>query len=401
MAVQTSAEARDEFDVFNHRTYLNWASLSPAPRRAVASATRMLGEASSFEHGGVSEAWYELSSEVRKEAAALLGARADEIAVPGSSTTHGIQLAFDCIAPRKGDNIVASDLEFPSTAAELQKWGERGAETRIVRTSAGRVNPDDIVSAIDSKTRAVVVSSVVWVSGYRTDLRAVSEAARDAGAYLVVDGVQHLGALGFDVRDVMPDFLAAGGQKWLTSPFGAAILYVSRRASEELDPPHYALNNSVEPEEGWMHFLSSADSNPFANYRLTERAKKLEFGGWVNQIGMVALKESLSIINSVGIDSIERRIKALGSKLVSQLELAGARIISSQEDAERSGITLFSVASNQEKHREIVSLLANMGIDVSCRGSTGVEGIRASIHHMNNEQDIERMVGAVRKLAPD
>lgn len=397
MVYLKSLEARNEFEVFRHRTYLNWASLSPAPARAIRAVTQMASQASSFRTGSVDPVWSPLSNQLREEAGKLINAAAEEIAVCGSSTTQGIQLAFDAIGPAKGDNIVTCDMEFPSSGSELRKWRERGVEIRIARSSGGSFAPDDVIELIDGRTKAVVLSSVSWVNGFRPDVETISRAAHEKDSFVVLDSVQHMGAMEFDVRKLRPDFAAAGGQKWLTSPFGAALLYVSRRAIDELEPPHYSLNNSPEPEGGWNSYFARRDKTGFEDFASVSAARKMEYGGWLNHLGMVALKESISLINSVGSANVQRRIRELSRLLREELEDMRISIISPADEKSSSSITTFE-AGGAESSMKMVNRLFEKGIDVSCRGGSGIGGVRVSIHHMNTEEDIRVLTTALREL---
>ncbi len=397
MVDSKSLEARDEFEVFRHRTYLNWASLSPAPARAIRAVTQMASQAASFRTGSVDPVWHPLSNQLREEAGRLINAPAEEIAVCGSSTTQGIQLAFDAIRPATGDNIVTCDMEFPSSGAELRKWKAKGTEIRIARSSGGSFTPDDVIELIDGRTKAVVLSSVSWVNGFRPDVETISRAAHEKGSYVVLDSVQHMGAMEFDTRKLRPDFAAAGGQKWLTSPFGAALLYVSRRAIEELEPPHYSLNNSPEPEEGWNSYFARRDKTGFEEFASVPAARKMEYGGWLNHVGMVALKESIALINSVGSSNVQRRIRDLSRVLREELEGMKFNVISPADEKSSSSITTFE-AGGAEASMKTVNRLFEKGIDVSCRGGSGIGGVRVSVHHMNTEDDILRLTTALREL---
>ncbi len=395
MSTTALTNAREEFDVFKHRRYLNWAALSPPPRRAASAIREMVEQACSFRNGDINSAWHDLSAGVRREAGTLLNAAADDIAIAGSSTTQGVQLAFDSIRPSKGDNVVTDDLEFPSTGAELQRWKEKGVEVRIAKSERGEYSADDMISLMDDRTKAVVLSSVVWVNGFRPDLKTISAGARERGAFVVADAVQHMGAMKFDVGELRPDFAAAGGQKWMTSPFGAALLYVSRRAVEELSPPYISLNNTQEPAEGWAAYFARDDKTAFDTLEPVNNAIKMEYGGWLNHAGMVCLKESISLINSVGSENAQRSIRKLSGYLVECLDRFGAEIISPRDEGSASSITTFRVAKGQDEHSRIVQKLSAAGVDVSCRGSAGLGGIRVSVHHMNNEEDIDTLISSL------
>ena len=75
--------------------------------------------------------------------------------------------------------------------------------------------------AITTDTAAVMVPTVHWYDGITFDLPRVAEAARAAGAALIVDGTQSVGALPFDCAIVQPDALVCAGYKWLLGPVWA------------------------------------------------------------------------------------------------------------------------------------------------------------------------------------
>ena len=96
----------------------------------------------------------------------------------------------------------------------------KGIELRLVENMAGMVSVDQFAEAIDARTRAICVSSVQWVHGLRLDLVGLSELAQQHDLYLIIDGIQQVGAIDLDVSQLRIDFLACGGHKWLNSPFG-------------------------------------------------------------------------------------------------------------------------------------------------------------------------------------
>ena len=110
---------REEFKILEHKTFLNWASMSPAPLSAVKRVREIADAAYEFESGNISGEWSERSSELRSETAKLINAGREEIAVAGSSTTQGIQLAFECVSPSPGDNVVSLNTEFPDLASSF------------------------------------------------------------------------------------------------------------------------------------------------------------------------------------------------------------------------------------------------------------------------------------------
>jgi selenocysteine lyase/cysteine desulfurase len=89
-----------------------------------------------------------------------------------------------------------------------------------------------VLEAIDERVRVVSVPSVHWTDGALLDLERIGEGAREAGALLVVDATQSLGAMPLDLAAVRPDYLVAAGYKWLLGPLGVSYLYVAEAHRE-------------------------------------------------------------------------------------------------------------------------------------------------------------------------
>src|SRR6185503_2612861 len=99
------------------------------------------------------------------------------------------------------DNIVTYRHEFPSNIYPwLRLRDVLGVEVRMCQERDGRVDPDDLLSLIDAKTRLVTISHVQYASGYRSDLERIARAIRVHDGLMVVDVIQSLGVVPIDVE---------------------------------------------------------------------------------------------------------------------------------------------------------------------------------------------------------
>ena len=89
-------------------------------------------------------------------------------------------------------------------------------------------------------TRLVACSHVSWLNGQVVD----TDALRGAGAPVLLDGAQGIGAVPVDVAALGCDYYAASGQKWLCGPSGSGYLYVRRDASTSCRRPPPAMARS-------------------------------------------------------------------------------------------------------------------------------------------------------------
>jgi selenocysteine lyase/cysteine desulfurase len=112
-------------------------------------------------------------------------------------------------------------------------------------------------------------------------------------------------------------------------------------------------------------------------------------GGSENMAGFIGLGASIDLLMSFGFDAIGRRVLQITDRACEELASAGATISSRREDPHASGIVSFSWPGDPAK---LQRRLAQQGIVLSCRGGR----LRISPHAYNNEQDVERLVDALR-----
>ena len=306
-----NAEIRSDFPVIAERIYLDTAYDGPCPL-AVIEAGRDFLERRGMGVAGHVDDWIAVSDEVKALLARLVNATPKEIAIT-TNTTEGTNIVANSLGLGPGDSVVWDDLDFPSNAAVWFNQARRkGIENRIVRSVDGMVQLEDFERLIDGSTRLVAVSHVSHTNGYVHDLKALAELAHSHGAYLHVDGIQAVGAIGVDVRKTGIDFLTAGTYKWLLGPIGLAFLYVR----EELIPvlqPLYA---------GWRQVKAWPDELPVRPPDLHADARKFE-GACVHFQGLYELKAALEYILRIGMDRIEEQVLSLSTRVWEGLQGLG------------------------------------------------------------------------------
>lgn len=360
---------RTEFPVTQSYVYMNHAGVAPLSNRV---RNAMIGFAEDATvNGAVNvESWVETIESCRSVAAQLINADATEIAFM-KNTTQGILIAANGIDWRAGDNVVTTAVEFPANVYPWWSLKERyGVETRMVPEREGRIYLEDIVAALDERTRVVTISHVEFASGFRNDIRSIGEMCRERDIWFVVDAIQSLGAIEVDVKSSHVDILAADGHKWLLAPEGAAIFYCANDKLERL------INTNV----GWASVVNPRE---FLDYDLTQKpdATRFEEGSY-NSIGLYGLKAAIELLLEIGVSNIESYILELTAGLIKGLDSKGYRVITPQSDSERAGIVVFE--SDHHTPAELYALLNERNIISAERGS----GVRVSPHFYNTEAEI-------------
>ncbi|HEV2855614.1 MAG TPA: aminotransferase class V-fold PLP-dependent enzyme [Thermoanaerobaculia bacterium] len=370
---------REELPVTESCVYLNHAGTSPPPGRAVA---RMAEFAEVASRTG-DRVWNERQREaerVRGLTAKLMGAAHPHEIAFVENTSSALSMVAEGLDWQSGDNVVGAALEFPSNVYPWMSLAARGVEYRQAEERDGRIDPGELLSLLDDRTRMLALSWVQYASGFRSDLNLLGRACRERGVLFVVDVIQGLGALTLDVERDLVDVAAASSHKWLLGVEGLGVLYVSDRVIDRIRPVR----------SGWRSMR-----NPFqwTEYDLAwnEGAKRFE-SGTLNIYGIAALGGSLDILYEAGPEAVERRVLALADRSARGLEDLGFTVVSSRRPGETSGIVAATHPSLDPS--DLVRKLAGRDIVVAARAGR----FRLSPHFYNTEEEIDRCLTELASL---
>jgi cysteine desulfurase/selenocysteine lyase len=395
LAASVELEARRLFPGAEQKVQLDAAGISIISTAAQAAVEAFLSEAG-YDAGGAHHGANSLET-ARRAAAELIGAHPQEIAlIP--STSAGLNIIAGAIDVGSGDTIVTSDLEFVSIIAPFQqRCRESGAALEVARTEAGRVPAERIIERIDSRTRAVVLSSVVWTNGYRVDLGSIGRECRRLGIPLVVDGIQQLGAIPLDVTESCVDVLICGGHKWLGSPSGMGFLYASEAFCERHPPKLPYAPTALPSDENWLELWQNPDFTPLREYPHPAGAQRFEIGCHHAAMSASGLAAAIGVFQSLGPQAVRDHVLGLGTLVANGLAELGLDVVTPLEVEHRSGITAFHAGASADDDIELVKYLREEGIITSVRYTAGIGGARVSCHVYNNADDVDKLLSAVRK----
>jgi len=368
------------FPVLQRMDFFNHAGVAPISGPAAAALRAYTEQAESRAY--VQSGWYARAREVKRAAARLIGARGPHEIAFIANTTTGIAQVANGLNFRGGDRVVITNVEYPANRYPWEHLARtRGVEMfEVAQQPDGRIELEDVLDAINDRTRVVAISHVQYASGFRTKLRPIADLVHQAGGYLCVDAIQSVGVLPVDVRADGVDFLAADGHKWMLAPEGCGIFYCHEDLIELLTP-------SVV---GWMNMENAQDYGNY-QYALLTDARRFEPGSY-NIPGILALGASLDLLLGVGIDEVWRRVDALCDHAEKCLKTKGYRVFSPRRhEHERSGILCFHAPEGGQPEKEILALAQQANIELALR-----EGrLRISPHFYNTREQIDRFLAAL------
>ncbi|MFJ6832434.1 kynureninase [Streptomyces sp. NPDC091209] len=295
-AADELAGVRGQF-VLDDVVYLDGNSLGAlsagVPGRVEDVVRRQWGELRirSWEESG----WWTAPERIGDRIAPLVGAAAGQIVVGDSTSVNVFKALVGAVrlAGEGRDEILVDATTFPTDGYIAE------SAARMTGCELRPVDPDEVPSALNSRTAAVLLNHVDYRTGRRFDLPSLTSAIRAAGAISVWDLCHSAGALPVGLDENGVDLAVGCTYKYLNGgPGSPAYLYIRSGLQDRFDSPLPGWNSHAEP------FGMSASYAP-APGALRGRV------GTPDILSMLALEAALEVWDGVSIDSVRAKSLAL------------------------------------------------------------------------------------------
>ena len=360
---------RKQFPVTGNSVYLNTAAAGPLARSTAEAGAAYYDQM--MNDGDVHwDEWLARREEIRAQVARFINAEPDEIGFT-TNTSSGMNVVIDAL--EKHGEVISCDLEFPVTTIP---WMHRRIPVHLVKSVEGVVRPEDLSAAMNTRTGIISISYVQYSNGFRSDLEELGN--NKGGHALVVNASQAAGAFEIDVKHMGIDALCATGHKWMRAGYGSGFVYLSRELQAASHPRAIGWLSVQEPYD-------MRNNEIHLRHTLSARTEM----GCPHFAGIFALGASIEMMQAIGPEHIETRVLELNRTLTTRLSQAGWKVLSPlQSEQYRSAETLVAA----ENTAEIVNKLASQKVLVTEKP----EGFRVATDFFNNEDDIERLVEALK-----
>ncbi|WP_052351733.1 aminotransferase class V-fold PLP-dependent enzyme, partial [Deinococcus pimensis] len=198
--------------------YLDNAAGAMLPRHAVDAITRFL---TTYGGANVKQSFRQsvdvtaLKDRARARSATYLNARPDEVAMGPSATALKWQLsrAFARLWG-DGDEVIVSELEHEANHSPWRSLERQGVRVRVwrARWPEGTLHVEDLRGLLSERTRFVALCVAANSTGTLTPVAETARAAREVGAWTLVDAVH-------SAPHHLPDVRAWGVDFAVMSPY--------------------------------------------------------------------------------------------------------------------------------------------------------------------------------------
>jgi cysteine desulfurase/selenocysteine lyase len=390
---------RADFPILNTQVhgrplvYLDNAATTQKPRVVLQALVDYYTGSNANVHRGVhylSGKATDLFEAARGRIATFIGASDPKEIIFTRNATEGINLVAQTWGRahvKAGDEVLISGMEHHSNIVPWQLLcTEKGAMLRVVPIlDSGELDMEAFARLLTPRTRIVAISALSNALGTVNPVEAITRAAHEAGAVVLIDGAQAAYHMPVNVAAIGCDFFVMTGHK-LYGPTGIGVLYGKA-----------ALLEAMPPWQGGGDMISSVTFE-----RSTWNALPYKFEAGTPDIsGAIALGVAVDYITAVGMDRIqahEQELLAYGTGALR--EVPGVTLVGT---APHKASILSFVMEGVHPHdlgtivdREGVAIRTGHHCAQPVMDRFGIPATaRASLAMYNTREDIDALVAAL------
>lgn len=312
-------EIQNAFSITRGIVNLNNGGVSPSPRVVTEALVRYIWEQ---EDATAYTMWQILepqSETIRTGLAGIFGCDPEEIAITRNAS-ESLEILLMGMDLKSGDEILTTTQDYPRMLTTLrQREIREGLKLKLIKVPIAPAHLNEITDAvaqgITGKTRLILISHVVNITGQIMPVKQVCELAASKGIEVIVDGAHSFAHFDFKQPDLGCDYFGTSLHKWLYAPKGTGLLFVKREKIEKLWP------------------LMAADKSQVKDIR------KFEEIGTHSAAPKLAIGEAILFHNGIGPKRKEARLRYLARYWMNKLkDLPNVRFHTSFDDRQSCGI---------------------------------------------------------------
>ncbi|HVT13036.1 MAG TPA: aminotransferase class V-fold PLP-dependent enzyme [Fimbriimonadaceae bacterium] len=179
--------------------------------------------------------WRNLEPEiegVRNRLAKLFGADPEEVAITRNASESLMTCLFG-LPLEPGDEVLTTTQDYPRMINTIKQRSRReGIKLVQIDVPPAPETQKEIVDAFEKaitpKTKMILVSHVVFMTGQINPVHDICELGKKRGIPVIVDGAHAFAHFPFTRDELDCDYFGTSLHKWLMAPIGTGMLYVRK-----------------------------------------------------------------------------------------------------------------------------------------------------------------------------
>jgi cysteine desulfurase family protein len=294
---------------------------------------------------------------------------------------------------KAGDHVLVSSMEHNAVMRPLTQLLDKGITfDTIPCDSTGSIQMDSIEPLIRPNTVAMIINHASNVCGTIQPLELIGPICKAHNLQYIVDAAQTAGVIPIDVKACHIDALCFTGHKGLLGPQGIGGIILTKEMAHTLTP------------------LIAGGTGSFSHLETMPTHMPDAFeSGTLNLPGIIGLNESLSYIESQGMENIHNHELALTQTFLEGLQsIDGINIVGKQNIQDRTAVVSITIdsmdpASIAYELESTYHIMTRVGLHCAPRAhqtlGTYPEGtVRFSFGYANTLEDVEAALSALNTI---
>jgi len=318
-------------------------------------------------------------STITSELANFVGCNSKNLAIT-RNTTESLDLIISGFPWKSGDEAIYAYQDYGAMQDMFEQIGERhGVVLKKVSVPNHPKNDMELISLyesqITSKTRLIMISHMVNITGQILPVKKICDMAHSYGVEVLVDGAHCVGHFNFKIDNLNCDYYGSSLHKWLATPLGAGLLYVNNKHIPKIWP----LIADHEKDPNKIQRLSHTGTHPVSTD--------------------LTIIDAIEYLNSIGIKKKESRLRFLKTYWQNALKNESNIVINTPFDPQRS-CGIGNVGLKNMKPETLANrLYEEFGIFTVAIDYANVKGCRITPNIFTNENELDTFIDAMKSLA--
>ena len=309
--------------------------------------------------------------------AELAGCSVEEMRLT-RNTTESLDIVINGFHWNAGDEAIMAEQDYGSIVNMFKLMEKRyGIVLKTVSVPNHPASDDELVALyekmITPKTKLLLVSHMVNITGHILPIRKISDMAHAKGVEVLVDGAHAFAHFQFNIPDLGCDYYGASLHKWLSTPLGAGLLYVRQGKAPAL----------------W---------SMMADWNMKDDISHLAHTGTHPVHTDLAILNAIDYYKTIGAERKEKRLRYLQNYWTSKVRSMPHIVLNTPEDPSRS-CAIANVGVKGMKPADLAdTLLKKYKIYTVAIDGAGVQGCRISPNVYTTLKELDTFVQALSEL---
>jgi selenocysteine lyase/cysteine desulfurase len=318
-------------------------------------------------------------AESKRQLAELVGCAPEELIIT-RNTTESMDTVIAGFDWKEGDEVVFAAQDYGAMQDMFKLMARRyGIVPKIISVPTLPQNDEEIIkvyeNALTPKTRLVMVSHIVNISGQILPIKAITQRIHNRNIPVLVDGAHAIGHIEVNLHDIGCDYYGSSLHKWLSCPLGAGILYVKQ--------------DRISPLWQLYGDMGFADTD----------IRKLNHTGTHPVHTDLAIQNAIAYLKKIGLPQKQARMRYLQQYWTEKVRTVPNIIVNTPAEADRAcGIANVGIGTLKPADLAKI-LLEKYKIWTVAIDYAGIRGVRVTPNIYTTTDELDVFVKALQALA--